>query len=313
MGEPSTYCPLSLIKQTERTSAEAQHGYIPGHLLAESPETAGKSALIRIWSRRHIEESLLIPAVAEPLIVWVLSGAAALEERELQGSWRRHTLLTGSFCLTNTPAPYELRWQTIGTDPFHVMHLHLALPVFNDAAREVLQQTDVEVPLQTIFGGTDHVLSLLLKQMHLEVISKNVASPLFINGVAQSLAVHLVRTYHDKTATPVARQGVLPTSRLRRVIDLMEGRLGEDFKLEPLAHEAGMSAFHFSRLFKRTTGFAPSQFFIRLRMAEARRLLRETDKRIIDVGLEVGYSSPSRFSHVFQRQVGISPNAYRGS
>ena len=133
------------------------------------------------------------------------------------------------------------------------------------------------------------------------------------NGIAQSLAVHLVRNYHDKTATPVARQGMLPTFRLRRVIDLMEGHLGEDFKLEILAHEAGMSTFHFSRLFKRTTGFAPSQFFIRLRMAEARRLLRETDKRIIDVGLEVGYSSPSRFSHVFQRQVGISPTAYRGS
>jgi AraC family transcriptional regulator len=48
-----------------------------------------------------------------------------------------------------------------------------------------------------------------------------------------------------------------------------------------------MSEFHFSRLFKRTTGLTPSQYFIHLRMEKARRLL-ETDRSVIEIGLDVG-------------------------
>jgi AraC family transcriptional regulator len=79
-----------------------------------------------------------------------------------------------------------------------------------------------------------------------------------------------------------------------------------------LAEEAGMSEFHFSRIFKKTTGLSPSQFFIRLRIDKARRLLRETGKTVIEVGLEVGYSSPSHFAQVFRREAGVTPSQYRG-
>ena len=72
-----------------------------------------------------------------------------------------------------------------------------------------------------------------------------------------------------------------------------------------------MSECHFSRMFKKAAGYSPLQFFIRLRMARARQLLLETDQSIIDVGLEVGYSSHSHFSQVFKREVGVTPTQYR--
>ena len=55
----------------------------------------------------------------------------------------------------------------------------------------------------------------------------------------------------------------------------------------------------------------PSRYLIRLRLARARRLLRETTRSMIEIGLEVGYPSPSHFAHAFQREVGVTPSEYR--
>jgi AraC family transcriptional regulator len=46
-------------------------------------------------------------------------------------------------------------------------------------------------------------------------------------------------------------------------------------------------------------------------MNRARQLLLETDRSVIDIGLEVGYSSPSHFSQVFRREIGVTPSDYR--
>ncbi|HEV2707183.1 MAG TPA: helix-turn-helix transcriptional regulator [Pyrinomonadaceae bacterium] len=74
---------------------------------------------------------------------------------------------------------------------------------------------------------------------------------------------------------------------------------------------AGLSKFHFQRLFKAATGVSPSHYHIDLRMSEARRLLRETRMSVIDVALEVGYANPSHFARLFRRETGLSPSDYR--
>jgi AraC family transcriptional regulator len=91
----------------------------------------------------------------------------------------------------------------------------------------------------------------------------------------------------------------------------MNARLSDQFSLATFAGLAELSEYHFSRMFKRATGLSPSQYFIRLRMLRARHLLLETRLTIIDVGLEVGYSSPGHFSQVFRREVGVTPSEFR--
>ena len=61
----------------------------------------------------------------------------------------------------------------------------------------------------------------------------------------------------------------------------------EEISLETLAAETGYSRFYFSRLFKRTTGVSPSRYVIRRRVQRARQLLRETEKSVIEIGMEV--------------------------
>lgn len=267
--------------------------------------------VVRIYSEPSVEESVIVPAVAEPRMVRIVSGAAVVEERELGGSWSKSRVEVGDFFLTASQSPYEVRWRAFGPDPLSSMHLYLALPVFNRAIDEAFQNDPGVMRLRDVSGFKDNFLSVLLEELLKEVLSNRRGSSLFVEGIAQSLAGHLVRTYADETTSEY--KGGLPGFRLRKVRDLMVKHLEDEFSLIRLAREAGMSEFHFSRAFKRTTGFKPSQYFINLRMERARRLLRETNRSIIEIGLNVGYTSPSHFSRTFHREVGISPSRYRRS
>ena len=292
---------------TESTSAEAFNQYLRGKLIAAS--NGWKNLLVRVYSEPRVEESVIYPAVAEPRIVRILSGAAVVEERELGGPWLKARVEAENFFLTSSQSPSEVRWRAIGREPLETMHVYLGLPVFNRAIEEVLQKDRAATHLRDVSGFRDNFLSALLDGLHKEVLSPYRGSPLFVEGIAQSLAVHLVRTYAEETIQE--HKGGLPGFRLRKVTDLMVTHLEDEFSLILLAREAEMSEFHFSRAFKRTTGLTPSQYFIHLRLEKARRLLRETNRSIIEIGLDVGYTSPSHFAQIFRREVGISPSDYR--
>jgi AraC family transcriptional regulator len=293
----------------ESTSAEALDRYVSGRLIAAS--NGWKDLLVRIYSEYPLRESTIVPGVAEPFIVRVLSGAAVVEERELGGPWLKTRVETGDFFLTASQSPYELRWRAIGPEPFETMHLYLGLPVFTRAIEEVFEKNLGTIHLRDVSGFKDTFLAALLEELRGEVSSGRPASPLFVQGVAQALAVHLARNYTELTKDVQEYKGGLPGFKLRKITELMAAHLEEEFSLIRLAQEADMSEFHFSRLFKRTTGLTPSQYFIHLRMEKARRLLRETSKSVIEIGLDVGYSSPSHFAQIFRREVGIPPSEYR--
>jgi hypothetical protein len=103
---------------TERTSADAHDRHIRGRLIASSNGQAWKDVLVQILSRLPLEESVLVPAVAEPLIVWILSGTATVEERDIGGTWTSSEVEVGDFFLTTSPTPYEMRWKATGAKPF---------------------------------------------------------------------------------------------------------------------------------------------------------------------------------------------------
>lgn len=294
----------------ERIPAEAMLRYMPSAHRALAPPAGFRDVVLQLFTHHSTAEPILVPAVAEPLLVLVLAGAATVEERDLGGEWAATEVEVGDFYLTNSAQPYEMRWQTRGGDTFEVMHLYLAHSLIEQATRDVLGAQADRVNFRDICGGRDSLVRVLLEQLRVELVETREPSHLFVHGLAQALSVHLVRTYHDPLST-TRRANSLQAYKLRRVIDLMHERLATDFCLADLAETAQLSEYHFSRLFKRATGASPSQYFIRLRMARARQLLLDTDHSVIDIGLEVGYSSPSHFSQVFRREVGVTPSAYR--
>jgi len=295
---------------TERTSAHGLEAHIRGKRIAASNVLADRDILVQIFNREREEGNFIVPAVAEPLLVWIISGNAAVQERELGGQWETSEVAKGDFFLTTSAQPYEMRWNVSSADDFEVMHIYLGVPLLEKAIHEVLGGPVEAVRLREVSGGRDEGLSVLLEHIRLELMGRG-ASPLYLQGLAQCIAVYLARNYLDSSADDHPRRNALPAYKFRRVLAAMEADLARDFNLRQLAEVSGMSECHFSRMFKKAAGYSPLQFFIRLRMARARQLLLETDQSIIDIGLEVGYSSHSHFSQVFKREVGVTPTQYR--
>jgi AraC family transcriptional regulator len=274
----------------------------------------------RAWMNLHtelispqlVEKGRIFPPNEEPQIVGILSGSAVVEERELGGSWQRTETVAGDFFLTAMGPSYEVRWEATA-QPYKIIYLCLGLPFYTAAMREVFGSDSKAVQLRDVSGFKDPFLTSLAEKLLLELSLGHRASSLLVQGVAQALAVHLARNYTTLSG-PLKDQmkgSGLPGLTLRKIVDLMTRHFEDEFSLQRLADEAGMSEFHFSRLFKRTTGRSPSQYFISLKMEKAQTLLQKTRKSVIEIALDLGYTSPSHFAHVFRRETGLSPAAFR--
>ena len=77
-----------------------------------------------------------------------------------------------------------------------------------------------------------------------------------------------------------------------------------------MAEAAGVSPFHFVRLFRRHFGLTPYQYVIRARLRHAILLLRETSMPVTDIAYEVGFGDLSNFVRTFRHHVGCTPGAF---
>jgi AraC family transcriptional regulator len=164
--------------------------------------------------------------------------------------------------------------------------------------------------LRDVSAFEDSTIITLLKSLR-EEAERSEASKLMTQGIAHVLCVYLARNYVELTKPTSRGSPLLPGFKLRRITTWMAEHLAEDFSLSLLAGQAGMSEYHFNRLFKTALGVPPSQHQIKLRIEKACRLLRETEMTIITVANEVGYSNPSHFSQIFRKNTGLSPSDYR--
>jgi transcriptional regulator GlxA family with amidase domain len=99
--------------------------------------------------------------------------------------------------------------------------------------------------------------------------------------------------------------------RLLRARDAMDRDYARPLDVPALARIALLSEGHFIRTFKQTFGETPHRYLQRRRLERAMAFLRETDRPVTEICLEVGFTSLGTFSRTFARVLGQSPTAYR--
>ena len=91
----------------------------------------------------------------------------------------------------------------------------------------------------------------------------------------------------------------------------MEAHADQPVPLATLARRAGLSAFHFLRLFTRVLGVTPHQYLVAARLRRAARLLADPARPVTDVAFEAGFGDLSHFVRTFRRAAGVSPGRFR--
>ncbi|MBR0812541.1 helix-turn-helix transcriptional regulator [Bradyrhizobium diazoefficiens] len=135
-------------------------------------------------------------------------------------------------------------------------------------------------------------------------------SDIGLDEVGQILAGRFVDVVSGKARKPAA-----PNARdRRRAVEAalwIDDNSHAEVDLEQAAKQAGLSPFHFLRLFSSVLGVTPHQYLVRSRLRHAARLLADDDIAVTDVAYDVGFGDLSNFVRTFHRAAGVSPTKFR--
>ena len=110
-------------------------------------------------------------------------------------------------------------------------------------------------------------------------------------------------------AAPAAREA----RRVVEAIRLVESDAARPVRLQDLAARAGMSKYHFLRVFRQLTGMTPYQYLLSARMRRAALELASSRRPVLDIALDSGFGDLSTFNHRFRAAFGATPTQYRAS
>jgi AraC-like DNA-binding protein len=131
-----------------------------------------------------------------------------------------------------------------------------------------------------------------------------------LDEVGQVFASRYVEVVSGRPHKPVATAA----RDRRRAVETalwIDANSHQQIDLEQAAGQAGISPFHFLRLFSSVLGVTPHQYLVRSRLRHAARLLADNDISITDVAYDVGFGDLSNFVRTFHRAAGVSPRRFR--
>lgn len=200
-------------------------------------------------------------------------------------------VLAAAGLLDNTEC--SAHWECIAS-------LHESFPKVNSTNR-LFSSSDSRM---TSSGGTvplDMMLSMIHSQHGAELVA----------AISDMFICDRVRTEFDHQRIPLRHTLGTTQPKLIELVSLMESNLEEPIHLDELASYVGVSRRQLERLFQKHLGCSPSRYYLKLRLARARQLLKQTSLSIIEIASACGFVSTPHFSKCYRDYLGIPPREER--
>lgn len=158
---------------------------------------------------------------------------------------------------------------------------------------------------------------LLLKQvtqlMLEELNNEKPGSGVMLKCLSEIMFVNIIRAYLEQGALESGFLSALNDPRISKALKLMQDSPQNDWTLETLALEVGMSRSVFFNRFKRLVHETPLSYLTNWRIRQAQKLLTTDNSNISEIAVSVGYQSEAAFNRIFKSKTGQTPAVYRRS
>lgn len=278
--------------------------HVSGPAVFSSDRTTWSGALVRSWSGTSPEMDM--PALDHHLVSLHRGGPKHLTRRR-DGRSRSADAPTGAVSVL--PAGSGHSWTTKG--PIDFTHIYVSPATLDRVVVEAFDRNPKAVHLADAVGREEPLLSGVMEGLRRELAEGDGAPSLYLDALLDTFLLTLLRRCSNLAEVSARPRCAMAPRRLKRVLDYMEAHLAETITLDDLAETAGMSRFHFSRVFHEDTGKAPYAYLLGRRVELAKTLLRETPAGLSEVMARTGFSSKGRFAANFRRITGRSPAQYR--
>jgi AraC family transcriptional regulator len=285
-----------------RTNEELLPGNIPSRVVLSSVSTRWNDVLLE---QHRLPSSELADLTYKRHVVAINIGHSSTWEFKKEGQFRRFFKARGAISFFPSHQPFSGRLKVERGVFANVLFLALD-PVFVRRVAEGLELDSDRIELIEKRRSTDPTLHHIAMALRAGVQSGAV-DRMYGEALSTALAVHLLREYGAAVLGPKRGYGGLPRAKLVRAVEYIQDLLDTDLTVSRIAQAVYMTPYHFTRLFKESTGQSPHQYVVEARVRKAKELLTKGKFTISEAAYQVGFVDQSHLTLHFKRVFGLPP------
>ena len=202
----------------------------------------------------------------------------------------------------------------VAEQPFSYLHVYLRHSIIEGIADDIAEGAYREIVVIDPMCSRDPHVEAVCRQLIGELSQPDVCSPLVADCLGHELAIRLLRRHSNVSASRSLAVNSGPGYRdwrLRRAMEYLEARLGENIALHEVAAAVNLSTTHLTNLFRDGTGEPPHRWLMRRRFEQACELLAKPYLSITDIAHQCGFASSQHLATVMRCRLATTPTAYR--
>ena len=259
-----------------------------------------------VVEQHHFPGGELADVMFKQHVIVVTVGHAITCEFKKEGRFQHVFKARGAISFFPSYQPFFLRLKVEKGTFANVLFLALD-PAFVSRTAVGLELHSDHIELVEQHGGTDPTLHHIAMALQTGIQTGDAVDQMYGEALSTALTVHLLRKYGAAVPEPKSRYGRLPREKLLRAVEYIRDQLDTDLTVSGIAQAVYMSPYHFTRLFKESTGQSPHQYVVEARVRKAKELLTTGKFTISEAAYHVGFVDQSHLTRHFKRVFGLPP------
>ena len=284
-------------------NGELLSGNAPSRVVLSSVGTKWNDVVVE---QHHFPSSELSGVIYERHVIIINIGDSLTWETKKEGRFRRVYKARGAISFWPSHQPFSGRLKVERGVFANILFLALD-PVFISRVAEGLEFDTDRIELVRQGRSTDPTLHHMGMALRAAVQTGAALDRMYGEALSTALAVHLLREYSAAVLGPKRQYGGLPREKLVRAVAYIQDQLNTDLTVSGIAQAVFLSPYHFTRLFKESTGQSPYQYVVEARVRKAKELLTTGKFTISEVAYDVGFVDQSHLTRHFKRIFGLPP------